>query len=215
MDDFAVVRYRMVFEQIERRGIRDPKVLSAMRVVERHKFVSSEFLKLAYKDRPLPIGDGQTISQPYIVARMTELLKLNRGERVLEVGGGCGYQTAVLAEMEAKVYSVERIERLALDAADRLAELHYESVKMKAGDGAFGWVEAAPFDAIIVCAAVSSTPPRLIEQLRDGGRMVIPLGSGRGQVLCRVTKVPGEAIRIESFDSCLFVPFLDSTGRKV
>jgi protein-L-isoaspartate(D-aspartate) O-methyltransferase len=169
-------RERMVKEQIEARGVKDPLTLAAMRKVERHRFVPEASVESAYADHPLPIGHGQTISQPYIVAFMTEALGLQGGERVLEVGTGSGYQAAVLAEIAARVYTIEIVEPLATEARERLAALGYRNVEVRSGDGYRGWPEAAPFDAIIVTAAAPRIPEPLTDQLADGGRLVIPVG---------------------------------------
>jgi protein-L-isoaspartate(D-aspartate) O-methyltransferase len=154
-----------------------PDVIGAMGKVERHRFVPAALAPLAYLNRPLPIGHGQTISQPFIVALMTDLMKIKAGDKVLEIGTGSGYQAAVLAEMTKQVYSIEIIEPLGMEAGARLRELGYRNVETRVGDGYFGWPEAAPFDAIMVTAAASHVPPPLIKQLKPGGRMVIPLGT--------------------------------------
>jgi protein-L-isoaspartate(D-aspartate) O-methyltransferase len=168
-------RAKMVREQIEARGVRDPRVLAAMRAVPRHEFMPESERGQAYEDRPLPIGRSQTISQPYIVAAMTELLDLDPGEKVLEVGTGSGYQAAVLAELGAEVYSIEIIAPLGRQAARDLERLGYR-VNLRIGDGYRGWPEAAPFDAVIVTAAPDHVPEPLVEQLKVGGRMMIPVG---------------------------------------
>jgi len=167
----------MVREQIEREGISDTAVLRAMRRVPRHRFVPAGLRDQAYADRPLPIGYDQTISQPYIVGLMTELLGLNKGHRVLEIGTGSGYQAAVLAEIVDSVWSIEIIEPLATSANERLQELGYGKVNVRCGDGYAGWPEHAPFDRIIVTAAAEEIPNPLLEQLKDGGKMVIPVGA--------------------------------------
>jgi protein-L-isoaspartate(D-aspartate) O-methyltransferase len=170
------LRERMVKEQIEARGIRDPRVLAALRSVPRHLFVPGAPPEETYGDTPVPIGSHQTISQPFVVAAMTEALALRGGEKVLEVGTGSGYQAAVLAEMGARVYSIEILPPLAQEARSRLARLGYRGVSVRTGDGDYGWPEAAPFDGIIVTAAAPRVPTALEEQLRDGGRLVIPVG---------------------------------------
>jgi len=170
-------RKRMVERDLKGRDIRDPKILEIMGKVPRHLFVEPSLKSKAYADHPLPIGEGQTISQPYIVALMTQILKIQPGERVLEIGTGSGYQAAVLAELTDQVYTIEIIEALTQQAAQRLGQLGYEKVKVKYGDGYFGWEEAAPFDAIIVTCAANHIPPPLIKQLKEGGRLIIPLGS--------------------------------------
>ncbi len=171
----------MVREQIESRGVTDTQVLAAMRKVPRHEFVPERWIDSAYDDGPLPIGYEQTISQPYIVALMTELLRLSSESKVLEVGTGSGYQAAVLAEIAGEVYSIEIIEPLATTAAERLKRLGYDKVHVKLGDGYLGWPEHAPFDAIIVTAGAEHVPPPLVEQLKPGGRMAIPIGEIPGQ----------------------------------
>ena len=176
-DEFAAERKRMVRNQIERRDIRDPNILKAMQRIERHLFVPPEFQQLAYQDRAVSIGYGQTISQPYIVALMTELLEIDTEAKVLEIGTGCGYQTAVLAELAKEVYSVEILPELTEQAKTRLAALNYENVHLKQGNGHYGWIENAPYDAVLVAAAPKQIPQRLTQQLVDGGRMVIPVGS--------------------------------------
>lgn len=186
-DPTQQIRERMVREQIEARDIKDARVLAAMRKVPRHLFVPGWARGLSYDDSPAPIGYGQTISQPYIVALMTELAAVSPGARVLEVGTGSGYQAAILAEVGAKVYSIEIIEGLATSAAKILSELGYQSVSVRAGDGYRGWSDAAPFDAILVTAAPPRVPEPLKEQLRVGGRLVVPVGRGV-QDLCVITR---------------------------
>ena len=176
-DDREQERLAMVTEQIIARGVKDPATLAAMRTVPRHRFVPSVQAPFAYDDRPLPIGHGQTISQPFIVAYMTEIIHPGPGKRILEIGTGSGYQAAILAATGAEVLSIEIIPALAKAAAESLQQLGYASVKTKAGDGYYGWAEHAPFDAIIVTAAAEFVPPPLIEQLKDGGLMIIPVGS--------------------------------------
>jgi protein-L-isoaspartate(D-aspartate) O-methyltransferase len=172
----AHARERMVREQVEARGVTDARTLAALRKVERHLFVPPALAALAYADHPLPIGEGQTISQPYIVAVMTEAIGLRGGERVLEIGTGSGYQAAVLAEMGANVYTVEIVPSLARTARATLARLGYRTVEVREGNGWAGWPEKAPFDAIVVTAAPPTVPDALKSQLRDGGRLVIPVG---------------------------------------
>ncbi|HWP67364.1 MAG TPA: protein-L-isoaspartate(D-aspartate) O-methyltransferase [Candidatus Limnocylindria bacterium] len=176
-DATAAAREAMVAEQIERRGVRDPEVLRAMRVVPRHEFVPVSERAEAYDDHPLPIGHGQTISQPYIVAFMTEAAAVRPGARVLEIGTGSGYQAAVLAEVGAEVYTIEIVPELAAAARAALTRTGYERVHTRTGDGHKGWPEAAPFEAIIVTAAAPRVPPALLEQLAVGGRLVMPVGS--------------------------------------
>ncbi|NIQ96281.1 MAG: protein-L-isoaspartate(D-aspartate) O-methyltransferase [Desulfuromonadales bacterium] len=170
-------RRAMVREQIASRGIDDESTLEAMRAVPRHRFVPAGQARYAYEDRPLPIGHGQTISQPYIVAYMTELARPSPAKKILEVGTGSGYQAAVLAEAGAEVYSIEIIPELARSASERLQRLGYDRVRTRQGDGFHGWAQHAPFDAIVVTAAAEFIPPPLLDQLADGGRMIIPVGS--------------------------------------
>ena len=184
---FDRARGRMVSEQIAARQVRDPRTLQAMRKVPRHLFVPAASASQAYEDYPLPIGHGQTISQPYIVAFMTEALGLKGGETVLEVGTGSGYQSAVLSEIAARVYSIEIVTALAEEARARLARLAYATVEVRAGDGYLGWPEKGPFDAIMVTAAAPRIPEPLKEQLRDGGRLILPVGD-ESQELIVVTR---------------------------
>lgn len=199
-------RERMVREQIAARGVRDPRVLEALRKVPRHLFVPAEMQPWAHSDGPLPIGRGQTISQPYIVAFMSEALELKPQDRVLEIGTGSGYQAAVLVHLAREVYSIEIVEPLAREAAERLRRLGYTSVKLRVGDGYRGWPEAAPFDAIIVTAAPDHVPPALIEQLREGGRLVLPLGRYE-QDLVRLRRTP-QGLRKEILLPVRFVPMV-------
>jgi protein-L-isoaspartate(D-aspartate) O-methyltransferase len=175
-DFYQAARQQMVTEDIQKRGIEDPRVLQAMLKVERHLFVPENYRHMAYADRPLPIGEGQTISQPYIVALMTYHLHLQPADRILEIGTGSGYQAAVLAELVREVYSIEIIEELARTAQERLRQLGYTNVRVKSGDGFYGWKEYAPYDAIIVTCAAPTIPVHLVEQLTEGGRMILPLG---------------------------------------
>ncbi len=199
---------RMVETQIRPRGITDPAVLRAMERVPRHRFVPPEFVHQAYADYPLPIGHGQTISQPYIVALMTQLLRLRPEDRVLEVGTGSGYQAAILAEIVHEVYTVEIIPALAEEAARRLQDLGYTNVYVRQGDGYEGWSEHAPYNAIIVTAAAVEVPPPLVEQLADGGRLVIPIGAqGFSQDLWLLEK-EGEIIHRTNYGGVLFVPLV-------
>ena len=204
--DFEKRRLRMVQDQMVERDISDSVVLRAMRTVPRHEFVPPELINEAYSDRPLPIGLGQTISQPYIVALMTELLALKRHHRVLEIGTGSGYQAAVLAEIVDSVWTIEIVEPLAKSAAERLKKLGYTNVTVRCGDGYAGWKEHAPFDAIIVTAAAEQIPPPLTEQLREGGQMVIPVGPAFSvQSLFLVTKRGGK-ITTRNVAAVRFVP---------
>ena len=179
----STLRRKMVQNQIEARGIHNPQVLAAMRKVERHLFVKPQHLSLAYTDGPLPIDYDQTISQPYIVALMTELLALKPTSKVLEIGTGCGYQTAILAELAKAVYSVEIIPALAKRAKARLETLNYRNVYLKKGNGRYGWQKYAPYDAILVAAAPKKVPAQLVQQLVGGGRMVIPVGDSQQNLL--------------------------------
>ncbi|MGJ3241659.1 MAG: protein-L-isoaspartate(D-aspartate) O-methyltransferase [Opitutales bacterium] len=206
-ESYQKERERLVREEIRARGIRDSEVLDAMRSVPRHLFVPGNLRERAYLDRPLPIGHGQTISQPYIVAYMTEQLDLEAGDRVLEIGSGSGYQAAVLAEITDEVYSIEIVAALEKTARQALEAAGYGFVELKHADGYFGWPEQAPFEAIIITAATPTIPPPLIDQLADGGRMMLPLGSPYGgQRLVLVTR-NGEEISTRSLLPVRFVPF--------
>ena len=209
-DSFQSQREQMVQTQLAERGIRDPRVLEAMRSVPRHEFVLEEFRDRAYEDYPLPIGGGQTISQPYIVAAMLEHLALRANDRVLEVGTGSGYVTALLSVLCAEVFSVERYASLAQSARATLLRLGYNNVAIHVGDGTLGWREFAPFDAILVSAATPEVPPALFEQLRDGGRMILPVGPAWSQELQLVRKVSGRA-EVTVLEGCRFVPLVEGT----
>jgi protein-L-isoaspartate(D-aspartate) O-methyltransferase len=199
----------MVDHQITARGVRDSATLAALRRVPRHEYVPERYLEAAYDDRPLPIGLGQTISQPYIVGYMTELLRVGPGDRVLEIGTGSGYQAAVLAEIVDSVFTIEIFGELARAAEDRLRRLAYDNVAVRHGDGYYGWPAAAPFDAIIVTAAAGHIPPPLIEQLEPAGRMVIPVGSVHGvQTLILVEKAADGTVTTQSLLPVRFVPLL-------
>jgi len=210
-NDYERARMRMVDEQIAGRGIRDPRVISAMGRVQRHLFVEEALRDRAYGDHALPIGERQTISQPYMVAYMTESLELRGSERVLEIGTGSGYQTAVLAELAAHVYSIERIEALAIRARRLLDSLGYRNVTIKVYDGTYGWKAESPFDAILVTAGSPEVPIPLTEQLKDGGRMLIPVGDRTTQVLKKVTRTAGR-IEVTSLTGCVFVPLIGGHG---
>ncbi|MCK4547174.1 MAG: protein-L-isoaspartate(D-aspartate) O-methyltransferase [Candidatus Eisenbacteria sp.] len=212
-DSWVARRESMVRDQIWRRGVQDPEVLRAMRAVPRHLFVPQSIRGRACDDTPLPIGYDQTISQPYIVALMTELLDLERGERVLEVGTGSGYQAAVLAMIVDSVYTIEIIEPLARVAMSTLEELGYHRVRVRIGDGYAGWEEAAPFDGIIVTCAPRDIPPPLVDQLAEGGRLVIPCGDLWHQELLVVEKKDGE-IRRKSVLPVRFVPLIGPHGEE-
>jgi protein-L-isoaspartate(D-aspartate) O-methyltransferase len=206
-DLYAAARTSMVDRQIESRGVEDPATLRALRTVERHRFVPQESRHLAYDDRPLPIGYGQTISQPYIVAYMTEIIQPAREQHVLEIGTGSGYQAAVLAEIVDSVYTVEIVPELHAAAEKRLADLGYHNVEAIHADGYFGWEAHAPFDAIVVTAAAEFIPKPLTDQLRDGGRMIIPVGSPfMVQELILVTKSGGK-VKTKKLMPVRFVPF--------
>ena len=207
-DTFTQARFQLVEDSIAARDIKDEDVLRAMRTVPRHEFVPPEYLDQAYEDHALPIGYGQTISQPYVVAWMTDLLGLQAGEKVLEIGTGSGYQAAILAELGyVEVYSIEIVPELAESAAVRLQELGYTGVHVKQGDGYYGWAEEAPFDAIIVTAAPDHLPAPLADQLAEGGRLVIPIGPpGWFQSLWKFVKVEGE-IKAYNMGGVGFVPF--------
>jgi len=208
---FARERERMVEEQLVRRGITDARVLEAMRKVPRHLFVEEALRDRAYGDHPLPIGEGQTISQPYIVAIMTQLLHLTGSEKVLEIGTGTGYQTAVLAELARRVCSVERIASLAARARATLEAMGYTNVWVRTADGTFGWPDEAPFDRILVSAAAPAVPEPLFEQLVEGGRMVLPVGDPFAQTLTVVDRVGGEK-KISADSGCVFVKLIGKYG---
>jgi len=211
MTDYAVARQRMVAEQLLRRGIQDQRVLQAMGKVHRHLFVEEALWARAYGDYPLPIGEKQTISQPFMVALMTEALELKGHERILEVGTGSGYQTAILAELAAKVYSIERISALAMRAIRRIESLGYYNVLIRVGDGSVGWKEMAPFDAILVTAGTPQVPIRLVEQLGEDGRLVVPVGQAENQVLRKGTK-KGANIHWTELGNCVFVKLVGEQG---
>lgn len=205
--NFSRLREKMVKEQIERRGIEDPLTLSSMRKVQRHLFVPDNLVDYAYDDRPLPIGFGQTISQPYIVAYMTEIIKPRSDYNVLEIGTGSGYQAAVLSGIVKEVYSIEIIDSLGNQARNRLDKLNYKNIHVRLGDGYHGWKDKAPFDAIVVTAAAEHIPPPLISQLKENGRMIIPVGTPfMTQQLMLVEKKKGR-IRTSSMMPVQFVPF--------
>lgn len=210
--DYALARERMVVEQIEARGIKNQRVLKAMRTVQRHQFVPEKIRNLAYDDHALPIGEGQTISQPYIVALMTEVINPRADMKVLEIGTGSGYQAAILAELCQSVYSIEIIETLGKQAERILSRL-YKNVHVKIGDGYQGWPEAAPFDAILVTCAPTKVPQPLAEQLKEGGKMVIPVGEAGVQELLVLIKKNGRLER-QAIIPVLFVPMVDRRGKK-
>ena len=210
-DDFERERSSMVLRQIEARGIKDPRVLKAMREVPRHLFVPPSQSRFAYEDRPLPIEKGQTISQPYMVAWMTELLHPAEDDTVLEIGTGSGYQAAVLSLLVRKVYSLERIRPLADSARERLAGLGYANVEVVPGDGSVGLPEHAPYQGIMVTAGAPRVPVPLVEQLAEGGRLVVPVGSSSLQTLTVVEKRGGKVRQTEE-GSCVFVPLVGEHG---
>jgi protein-L-isoaspartate(D-aspartate) O-methyltransferase len=202
-------REAMVFQQIQARDIKDPNVLKAMRIVPRHAFVPLSRQGEAYSDYPLPIGEGQTISQPYIVAWMTELLGITADDDVLEIGSGCGYQTAVLAQLAKHVYAIERIEKLAAQAKINLERAGVENATVRIGDGFKGWPEHAPFPCILCAAAPSEVPEELISELAVGGRMVLPVGPRGLQEMIRLTKQPDGSVKREDLGAVAFVPMID------
>jgi protein-L-isoaspartate(D-aspartate) O-methyltransferase len=204
---FGRERERMIEQQLVGRGVTDPRVLDAMRRVPRHLFVEEALRDQAYGDHPLPIGEGQTISQPFIVGRMTELLRLSGREKVLEIGTGCGYQAAVLAELAARVCTVERVAKLAGRARQTLEGLGYTNVWGRTANGTFGWPDEAPFDRILVAAAGPAVPPPLFDQLAEGGRMVMPVGEVDTQKLSVIEKIRGE-MRVTVDSGCVFVKLI-------
>ena len=211
-DEYAFEREKMVSRQIVARGVSDKLVLAAMRKVQRHKFVPENMVRYAYEDRPLPIGEDQTISQPYIVALMTEVLELKGGEKVLEIGTGSGYQAAILAEIVAGVYTIEIVESLARTAEERLKGMGYENITVRFGDGYKGWVEHEPFDGVIVTCAPDHIPQPLVDQLKIGGRMVIPVGA-RFQELVLLTKTETGMVR-KNIAPVRFVPMTGEAQQK-
>ena len=210
-DQFAAARNRMVEQQIRARGVADPRVLAALRLVPRHRFVPEHLWSQAYGDYPLPIGEDQTISQPYIVSLMTEILELQETDRVLEVGTGSGYQAAVLAELAAAVFSIDRKGGLADQARSILDSLGYRNIRIRVGDGTLGWPEEAPFDGILVTAGAPQVPRPLVEQLAVGGRLVIPVGDRFTQTLTRVRQT-GEGLKFEYYGGCRFVRLIGKYG---
>jgi len=216
MDRFKKPRMRMVETQIKARGIRDERVLKAMETIPRHLFVDEGLIEQAYSDSPLPIGEHQTISQPYIVALMTEALELKGGEKVLEIGTGSGYQTAILADLADRVFSIERVASLAARARKILDKLNFYNVAIRVGDGSYGWREESPFDGIIVTAAAPDVPRHLLDQLAVGGRMVIPIGGREVQTLYQLIRSrenPQEIIK-EDLGGCRFVSLIGESGWK-
>lgn len=213
-DSYRIARKRMIDEQLISRGIKDQRILIAMMDVPRHLFVALGMETQAYEDRPLPIGYEQTISQPFIVAYMTEALMLKGSERVLEIGTGSGYQAAILAQMVEEVFTIERVSSLSIKARQVIYKLpNARRVKFKIGDGSIGWPEMSPFDSIMVTAAAPSAPMKLCEQLKDGGRLVIPIGGEDFQVLTRIIKRGNNLVR-EELTGCRFVKLLGEDGWK-
>ena len=211
---FTAARQRMVEKDLKGRDIADPQVLEILGRVPRHLFVEKSLQRQAYADHPLPIGEGQTISQPYIVALMTQILRIKPGEKVLEIGTGSGYQAAVLAELTDQVFSIEIREKLTQTASKTLKELGYNQVRLKSGDGYFGWEEFAPFDAIIVTCAANHIPPSLIKQLKEGGRLILPLGSTTYfQTLTLITKKGGQT-DVQHLMGVAFVPMTGEAQKK-
>lgn len=216
MDRYKKQRARMVETQIKARSITDPLVLKAMETIPRHLFVDEGLIDQAHSDNPLPIGEKQTISQPYIVALMTQALELKGKERILEIGTGSGYQTAILAHLADRVFSIERIAALATRARKILDQLNYYNVAIRVGDGSYGWKEEAPFDAIITTAAAPEIPQYLVEQLAVGGRLIVPIGGRDVQTLYKLTRLvenPQE-IRKEDLGGCRFVSLIGESGWK-
>jgi len=204
--EFKNARERMVQTTIKNRGVSDPNVLAAMQAVPRHRFVPRNLVSVAYTDRPLPIGEGQTISQPYVVALMTEILQPAKDHRILEIGTGSGYQAAVLSQVVAQVYTIEIKKELYNNSNKTLKSLGYNTVQTRHSDGYFGWPEQAPFDAIMITAAIDHIPPPLLKQLKDGGRLALPLGNPFSyQNLVLVTK-QGEDLHVKQITGVLFVP---------
>jgi protein-L-isoaspartate(D-aspartate) O-methyltransferase len=214
MDRYVKQRMKMVESQIRARGIRDPRVLKAMETVPRHLFVNEALRDQAYNDNPLPIDGGQTISQPYIVALMTEAMELKGNEKVLEVGTGSGYQTAILAELAEHVFSIDRIASLASGARRLLESLNYFNAAIRVGDGTYGWREESPFNAIIVTAGAPNIPKTLLEQLAIGGRLVIPAGGRHSQVLIKLTRLSEDLndVKKEDLGGCRFVDLIGEYG---
>ncbi len=213
-DEYDQKRREMIEQDIRGRGVKDRRVLDVMGKIPRQAFVDSSYRSKAYEDHPLPIGEGQTISQPYVAALMTEALRLKRSDRVLEIGTGSGYQAAVLAGIVERVYSIEIRKTLAEKAEKTLADLGYRNVMIKFGDGYFGWVENAPFDAIVITAAANHIPPQLVKQLKEGGRLIVPLGSTvYFQTLTLVTKRGGQ-LDVEQLCPVSFVPMTGEMQEK-
>ncbi|MBN1380097.1 MAG: protein-L-isoaspartate(D-aspartate) O-methyltransferase [Deltaproteobacteria bacterium] len=216
MDRYQKPRLRMVDSQIRSRGVKDPRVLKAMEMIPRHLFVDNGLADQAYNDNPLPIGGGQTISQPYIVALMTEAMELKGREKVLEIGTGSGYQTAILAELADQVFSIERMATLAASARKVLDSLNYYNVAIRVGDGTYGWKEESPFDAVIVTAGAPHVPKILVEQLNIGGRLICPVGGRISQDLIKLVR-QSEAVddvKMTDLGGCRFVDLIGEHGWK-
>ena len=211
--DYRLAREKMVKNQLAPRGIKDPRVLEVMGKVHRDRFVEEALVGEAYNDHPLPIGHRQTISQPYIVALMTEALELKGEENTLEIGTGSGYQTAILAELSEKVYTIERVRPLLVKARNMLAELGYSNIMFKAFDGTLGWKEYEPYDAIMVTAGAPKIPQPLLDQLAEDGRLVIPVGNKFSQELIKVTRKKGNYVQ-ENLGGCRFVDLVGVHGWK-
>ena len=211
--EFEAARLEMVARQIRDRGIRDERVLNAMRAVPRHLFVPAEFVSRAYSDEPLPIGEAQTISQPFMVAAMAEALSLQGHERVLEIGGGSGYQAAILSQLAFEVIAIEARPVLAAVASERIDRLEYRNVSVETGDGSGGWPPCAPYEAILVTAAAPMVPQPLLDQLVEAGRLVIPVGEDEHQELLRLVKKDGRITR-QSLYACRFVPLVGRYGQR-
>lgn len=213
LTDHSRAARNMVEKYVVSKGVTDKRVLEAMAEVPRHLFVEEGFYGQAYTDNALPIGEGQTISKPYIVARMTEALELSGDERILEVGGGSAYQSAILSKLAREVFSIERLDSLAARARRTLLTLRCLNVLYKVGDGTLGWPDKAPFDAILVAASSPSVPEELLNQLKEGGRLVIPVGKGEDQHLLRYRKRDGQVYK-EEIENCKFVPLIGEQGWK-
>jgi len=212
--DFAEMRHKMVEEQLAGRDIKDKKVLDVFKKVPRHKFIDPKFYKDSYSDFPLPIDNAQTISQPYIVALMVQLLDIKAADSVLEIGTGSGYQTAILAELAGKVFSIERFRNLTEKASLILEEMGYKNKTLKTGDGTIGWDEFAPFDKIVVTASAEFAPEPLIEQLKSPGKLIMPVGPKTGQKLLLLEKTREERLLEKEVCSCIFVPLIGKYGWK-
>jgi len=213
VDEFVVQRAEMIEKQLRRRGVDDSGVLAAMAAVKRDEFVPKEFRQRAYEDAPLPIGEGQTISQPYIVAAMTAALHLKGTERVLEIGTGCGYQAAIFSSLAKIVFTIESRSELASSATARLDRLGFENVHVHCGDGTLGLPELAPFDAILVAAAAPSVPEPLRAQLAEGGRLILPVGDAENQELLYIER-HGNSLETRTLEACRFVPLIGYHGWK-